>query len=121
VGDGEADSAVLRARRMAAHRGQSEVRTEHALFIIALDPGSAARRVLNDLGVDPAGVKKELARCMPPPPRPRRRLGKGRTGRTCSFCGCADPGRPMVAGPGVWICRDCVELSAGILRERAHA
>jgi ATP-dependent Clp protease ATP-binding subunit ClpA len=116
VGDGEAGAAVLRARRMAAHRGQTEVRTEHLLFIIALDPGASARRVLNDLDVDPAHVKKELASCLPPPPRPRRRLGKGRTGRTCSFCGCANPDRPMVAGPNVWICADCVDLSSNILR-----
>jgi ATP-dependent Clp protease ATP-binding subunit ClpA len=119
VGDSEADSAVLRARRMAVHRGQMEARTEHALFIIGLDPGSAARRVLNDLGVDPAHIKKELAPCLPPPPRPRRRPGKGRVGRTCSFCGCADRDRPMVAGPGVWICVNCIDLSATILRERA--
>lgn len=119
IGDGEADSAVLRARRMAAHRGQHEVRTEHVLFIIALDPGCAARRVLNDLGVDPAAhIKKELAPCLPPPPRPRRRLGKGRGGRSCSFCGCTNPERPMVAGPGVWICTDCVQLSASILSTR---
>jgi hypothetical protein len=119
VGDGEADEAVVQARRLAARRGQSQVRTEHLLFVLALDPGSAARRVLNHLGVDPARIKKELADCLPPPPRPRRRLGKGRTGqRTCSFCGCTDPGRAMVAGPGVWICGECVQLSAEILRSQ---
>lgn len=118
VGDGEGESAVLRASRTAVERGQSEVRTEHLLFVIALDPGSAARRVLNDLGVDPARIKRELAACLPSPPRSRRRLGKGRNGRTCSFCGCADPNRPMVAGPAVWICAACVELSTGILSAR---
>jgi ATP-dependent Clp protease ATP-binding subunit ClpA len=119
VGDGEADEAVLQARRLAARRGQSEVRTEHLLFVLAVDSGSAARRVLNHLGVDPARVKKELAEWLPSPPRPRRRLGKPRaTARTCSFCGCGDPGRAMVAGPGVWICGECVQLSADILRSR---
>lgn len=118
VGDGEAEHALLRARRMAAQRGQLEVRTEHALLAIGLDPGSAAHRVLNEIGVDPARIKKELARCLPSSPRSRR-AGKGRAGRSCSFCGCTDPGRPMVAGPGVWICRDCVQLSLSILRERA--
>jgi ATP-dependent Clp protease ATP-binding subunit ClpA len=118
IGDGEADDAVLQARRLTARRGQSQVNSEHLLLVMALDPGSSARRVLNDLGVDPAQIKKELADCIPPPPRPRRRLGKGRSGRTCSFCGCADPGRPMVAGPGVWICGECVQLSTNILRTR---
>jgi ATP-dependent Clp protease ATP-binding subunit ClpA len=118
VGDGEADNAVLQARRMAARRGQSQVRSEHVLFVMALDPGSSARRVLNDLGIDSDQIKKELVDWIPPHPRSRRRLGKGRdrSGRACSFCGCTDPGRAMVAGPGVWICGECLQLSASILR-----
>jgi ATP-dependent Clp protease ATP-binding subunit ClpA len=116
VGDGEAHTAVTYARRHAVRRGQSQVRTEHLLSVMVLDPGSSARRVLNDLGVDAARITKELSEASPPRPRPRRRLGKGRTGRTCSFCGCTDPGRPMVAGPGVWICEECVQLSADVLR-----
>jgi ATP-dependent Clp protease ATP-binding subunit ClpA len=114
VGDGDAESALVQAKRLAARRGQSQVRTEHLLFVLALDCGAAARRVLNDLGVDPARVKKELADTLPPPPR-RRRMG--RTGRTraCSCCGCADAGRPMVAGPGVWICGECVQTSTDVL------
>jgi ATP-dependent Clp protease ATP-binding subunit ClpA len=116
VGDGDADRALTEARRMAARAGQSQVRTEHLLFVIAVDPGCSARRVLNDLGVDVAVIKKELSDFLPPPPRHRRRLGKGRSGRACSFCGCADAGRPMVAGPGVWICGECVQLSVDILR-----
>ncbi len=117
VGDGDADWALTEARRMAARAGQSQVRTEHLLFVVAVDPGCSARRVLNDLGVDVARIKKELSEFLPPPPR-RRRLGKGRTGRACSFCGCADAGRPMVAGPGVWICGECVQLSVDILRTK---
>lgn len=120
VGDGEADGAILGARRLAAERGQHEVRTEHVLFVVALDAGSAAGRVLNDLDIDRAQVKKELSACLPPPPR-QRRLGKGRVGRACSFCGCADADRPMVSGPGVHICADCVELSTDVLRQRAGA
>jgi len=116
VGDGDAENALTQARRLAAQDGQSQVRTEHLLFVMALDPGSSARRVLNDLGVDVARIKKELNEYIPPPPRRRRRLGKGRTGRACSFCGCTDPGRPMVAGPGVWICGECIQLSIDILR-----
>jgi ATP-dependent Clp protease ATP-binding subunit ClpA len=118
AGDGEAHAAVNSARRLAAERGHNEVRTEHLLFVIALDPGSAARRVLNDLGVEVAEIKKILAELIPSRPPRRRRLGKGRTGRTCSFCGCTDPDRAMVAGPGVWICGECVQLSADILDHR---
>ncbi len=114
VGDGEAEVAVGHARRLAAGRGQRQVDTQQVLFVIALDPGSAARRVLNDLGVDPARMKKELADMIPPPVRSRSR-GKRIRGRVCAFCGCTDPDRPMVAGPGVWICANCVHLGVEIL------
>jgi hypothetical protein len=116
VGDGEADEAVIQARRLAARRGQSQFRTEHLLFCLALDPGSSARRVLNDLGVDPAQVKKELQEWIPPVARRSRRIRKGTTtGRACSFRGCSDLG-PLVAGPGVYICGNCVQTSMEILR-----
>jgi ATP-dependent Clp protease ATP-binding subunit ClpA len=116
VGDGEAEEAVIQARRLAARRGQSQLRTEHLLFCLALDPGSSARRVLNDLGVDPAQVKKELQEWIAPVPRRSRRIRKGMTtGRACSFCGCADLG-PLVAGPGVYICGSCIQTSMEILR-----
>jgi ATP-dependent Clp protease ATP-binding subunit ClpA len=114
VGDGDAESALVQAKHLAARRGQSQVRTEHLLFVLALDCGSASRRVLNDLGVDPARVKKELAELVPPPPR-RRRIGRTGRARACSFCGCSDAGRPMVAGPGLWICGECVQTSADVL------
>jgi ATP-dependent Clp protease ATP-binding subunit ClpA len=121
VGDGEAETAVLTARRFAADRGQHLTRTEHVLFILAMDPGSSARRVLDDLNVDVglARIKKELGDLVPPPPRRGRRgrrSGKpDQHGRACSFCGCADPNRAMVNGPGVRICSDCVTLATDIV------
>jgi ATP-dependent Clp protease ATP-binding subunit ClpA len=116
VGDGEAGQAVTGARRLAARRGQSQFRTEHLLFCLALDPGSSARRVLNDLDVDPARVKKELQEWIAPVQRRHRRIGKSKdTSRACSFCGCKDLG-PLVAGPGVWICGSCAQTALEILR-----
>ena len=116
AGDGEAEQAVTGARRLAARRGQSQFRTEHLLFCIALDPGSAARRVLDDLDVDPARIKKELQEWVAPVQRRHRRIGKaGGTIRACSFCGCKDLG-PLVAGPGVWICGSCAQTASEILR-----
>ncbi|MEU5991941.1 ClpX C4-type zinc finger protein [Spirillospora sp. NPDC047418] len=104
---------------MAARRGQSHVRTEHLLFALITDEGAASRRVLDDVGLDIAVIKKELNEVIPPVPRrPRRRQRKGQCDprdRACSFCGCTDTGRPMVAGPGVWICNDCVTLATDIL------
>ena len=116
VGDGDAAQAVTGARRLAARQGQSQVRTEHLLFCVALDPGSSARRILNDLGVEPTRVKKELEEWVAPVQRRHRRAGKGKTaGRACSFCGCQDLG-PLVAGPGVWICGSCAQTALEILR-----
>ena len=84
TGDGEAGQAITGARRLAAQRGLPQVRTGHLLFCIALDPGSSARRILNDLGIDPAQVKKELAGTVTPVTpvqRRHRRYGRSRGGR----------------------------------------
>jgi hypothetical protein len=87
------------------------------LFWLAIDPGSSARRVLNDLGVDIARVKKELEEWLGPVQRRPRRIGKSKgTDGACSFC-CKDLG-PLVAGPGVWICGDWVQTSLEILRSQ---
>jgi ATP-dependent Clp protease ATP-binding subunit ClpA len=115
VGDGQGDSALAGARRLAAGRGHCELRTEHLLFCIALDPGSAARRILNDLAVDPARVKRELEQCVAPvPKRHAARRGKATQGG-CSFCGSSGTG-PLVAGPGVRICGNCLQICLDILR-----
>lgn len=55
------------------------------------------------------------------PPRRRRRRGKA-LDHHCSFCGKGqDSDVEMVAGPGVWICAECVALAGEILAERAGA
>lgn len=115
IGDGQGEAALAGARRLAAGRGHGELRTEHVLFCIALDPGSAARRVLNDLDVDPARVKRELEKCVAPAPQRRAsRRGKAAQG-ACSFCGRSDTG-PLVAGPGVCICGNCLQIGLDVLR-----
>ena len=119
VGDGQAEAALAGARRLAADRGQNQLRGEHVLFVIGVDPGSSARRVLTDLGVSAAAVKKEIEACVGAPPRRRRRFARDQ--RVCGFCGCADADRPMVAGPGVFICAPCVALCAEILEREARA
>ncbi|MFG1697116.1 Clp protease N-terminal domain-containing protein [Nonomuraea sp. NPDC049309] len=124
VGDGEANDAVLCARRFAAARGQNLARTEHLLFVLATDPGCSAHRILDVLGVQAAQIKKELSEWIPAPPRSGRRtrkIGKVPTGvRACSFCGCTDPHRAMVHGPGVQICGACVTIATEIVAAR-HA
>src|SRR6266545_957514 len=46
------DAAAHNAAANATSDEPPEVRTEHLLAVLALDPGSRARRVLNELGVD---------------------------------------------------------------------
>ncbi|MGH3859158.1 Clp protease N-terminal domain-containing protein [Actinokineospora sp.] len=110
----EAAQAVENARDHARQRGHNYVGTEHLLFVISADPGSQARRVLQDLGVGFAAVKRELEDVLCAAPagwRSRRRRRAGDAATACSFCGRAKPGVPMVAGPGVCVCADCVRLA----------
>jgi ATP-dependent Clp protease ATP-binding subunit ClpA len=55
------EAAAHHAQAAGGDHGPVAVGTEHLLLVLALDPGSRARRVLTDLGVDIAVIKKELA------------------------------------------------------------
>ena len=104
---------------------EPEVRPEHLLAVLALDPGSRARRVLNDLGTDIAAIKGELQCHITLQPRRPARWWKRRTppeAAGCSFCGRTQTaaGR-LVNGPGVQICGACVDLAHEILRIKAPA
>jgi ATP-dependent Clp protease ATP-binding subunit ClpA len=116
-------AAAYRAATATPDSPQAEVRTEHLLSVLALDPGSRARRVLNDLGVDIAALKRELARYVAGQPRQRASRWKrspGNVGRSCSFCGRSEKvAGHLVAGPAVHICASCVALADQILCKRA--
>jgi len=112
----DAAEAIASARGFAQERGHNYVGTEHLLMVLASDPGSQARRVLNDLGVGVDAVKAikrvlDDLECRPP-----RRLGRRRRRAmelVCSFCGRSqEKVGPLVAGPGVCICQRCVGLAA---------
>jgi len=116
----EARAAVEGAAGLARRAGLPYVGTEHLLGALALDPGSRARRVLGHLDVSVPAIKKELE-CYISPGKQRRRRGK-RAAQQCSFCG-KDPAGDvrLVAGPGVWICTECVALATEILAEARYA
>jgi len=116
----EARAAVEGAASLSRRAGLCYVGTEHLLGALALDPGSRARRVLAHLDVSIPAIKKELE-CYISPGRQRRRRGKRAT-QHCSFCG-KDPasGVRLVAGPGVWICAECVTLATEIIAETGGA
>jgi hypothetical protein len=106
------EAAAHHALAAARDRPEASVGTEHLLAVLALDPGSRARRVLTDLGVDIALIKKELACYTTVQPHRRRRFGRRRqTHRpACAFCGAAEtPARPLARGPGVTICGTCAQ------------
>jgi hypothetical protein len=119
------DAAAHNAAMSAPARGeQPELRTEHLLAVLALDPGSRARRVLNDLGVDIAALKRELQCYISVNPTRPARWWKRRppAHQGCSFCGRADADSgQLVHGPGVAICRACIALAADILHTRQPA
>jgi hypothetical protein len=115
VSDGR--PAVEVAATLAQRAGQCYVGTEHLLGALALDPGSRARRVLAQLGVSIPAIKKELE-CYTGPGKQRRRRHGKTAGHRCSFCGKPPAsGLPLVAGPGVWICAECISLCNEILAE----
>lgn len=114
----DASEAIEGARGLARERGDAYVGTEHLLFVLGTDPGSRARRVLNDLGVDVAAIKRELEDTLCPTPRRRRRRRRTQE-PACSFCRRpqSKAGR-LVAGPGVCICENCVDLAYDELSPR---
>lgn len=113
----DAQDAVRGAESLARRGGCEHVGTEHLLGALALDPGSRARRVLGKLNVSIPAIKKELE-CYISPAKPRRRRRGKPAGPACSFCGkprAAD--LRLVAGPGVYICAECVALCNEILAD----
>lgn len=111
----EARDAIGGAEELARRGGCGYVGTEHLLGALALDPGSRARRVLGNLGVSIPGIKKELECYISPGRQRRRKRGKATAG-ACSFCGKrGGAGLRLVAGPGVFICAECVGLCTEIL------
>ena len=109
------EAAAHHALAAAGDADGVTVGTEHLLLVLALDSGSRARRVLTDLGVDIALIKKELACYVTGPPRPARGFGRRHRARrpTCSFCGAAETAtRRLVHGPCVTICGTCAHRAA---------
>jgi len=67
----EATHTIEAARRYAQEEGSAATGTEHLLAALTDDPGSHARRVLNDLAIDAADIKRALQHVLCPPPQRR--------------------------------------------------
>jgi hypothetical protein len=116
------EAAAHHAVAVAPDPEEVEVGTEHLLLVLALDPGSRARRVLTDLRVDIALIKKELACYVTGNPRRSHRFRRRKPQLTCSFCGGSQtPHRPLVRGPNVTICGTCAQRAAESLASARRA
>jgi ATP-dependent Clp protease ATP-binding subunit ClpA len=114
----EAREALRRAASIARQTGRTEVDTEHLLAALAFDPGSRARRVLNHLGVSAGALKRGLDQYVGTGRRRRKRSGAL---PACSFCGKTSAQvRRLIAGPGVYICDECIDLCNEIIAEEAE-
>lgn len=117
------EAAAHRAQVNVSDSGDVSVGTEQLLAVLALDHGSRAYRILVDLGVDVAAVKKELACYLTLNPPRTRRFGRARraTTATCSFCGAAEsPTRPLAHGAGAMICTVCAQRAVQSLARRSR-
>ena len=97
-------------------------------------PADAGGRYRRDLRRRPGrGAPAGPARAPPPAPRPPRqpprRQGAGRMARVgdggdllkCSFCGKSQKQvKKLIAGPGVYICDECIDLCNEIIEEELH-
>ena len=123
----QARCALEEAHRLVCRsHGDAVVGTEHLLFVLATDPGGRARRVLNELGVDPSAIKRELdlrpARRLDVRAGRRRRRTAEKAECSCSFCRRPRSATgPQVAGPGVNICQGCVSRARDALHTRSHS
>jgi bacterioferritin-associated ferredoxin len=118
--DAERDAAVARAEFYRA------VRRLHL-------HGSSLRELAGDLGlshqrvhqiVEEAGGSRRRIRSQPSPGQSQNQsqAGEHRQQLSCTFCGKPQHQvRKLIAGPGVWICGDCVTLTRGVLADGTSA
>jgi hypothetical protein len=120
----EANAALFGAEQLSTERtpvcAPIVVSTPQLLAVIATNPGSRGRRVLNEMGVSVADIKSRLHCYINVPRTPlgrrSRRRRRDEAQARCSFCGhLRTEERRLVAGPNVWICADCVTLCGEIL------
>ncbi|WP_432193601.1 ClpX C4-type zinc finger protein [Streptomyces sp. bgisy027] len=112
-------------RRCAPPRRPSGLGPPTALEVIATNLGSRARRVLNDLGVDVADIKRRLHTTSVSPALPSAGGPVANAARTTSLLAAPSAANRkarsagLVSGPDVWICADCVVLCGEILAQPA--
>jgi hypothetical protein len=91
--------ALALARREARHDRSAHVRSEHILLGLLREGGGVAATVLTRLGVEDDDLRHRIREAS----------------LSCSFCGRNGLDAPgLVAGPGVYICANCVREAGGL-------
>jgi transcription elongation factor Elf1 len=113
--------------REALHLGHNYIGTEHlVLGLIREGEGVGAQVLTGGFGLSLERVREDVLRRLTGmlPGRRRERLwgrrsqSKHTEAHDCSFCGKpADEVDKIVAGPGVWICNECIGLCNQIVAE----
>lgn len=113
----EASERVTRAEcELEAAQGEfkSGVRRLH-------DAGASLREIAGALELSHQRVHQLVATGPGLLRRRGRRTSELQT-RSCSFCGVVEPATPhMIAGPGVFICSECVDLARGVVAAGGEA
>jgi predicted DNA-binding transcriptional regulator AlpA len=114
--------------REALHFQHNYIGTEHVLLALIREKGGVAWKVLEELGLKQAQARSTVIDTMGGVHV--RRLGitfsapeeePDDSAEACSFCGKRrEDAKKLIAGPGVSICDDCVELAAGIVAEETR-
>ena len=93
----QAKAALEQSLREALSLGHEHIGTEHLLLGVIEDPDGLAVRMLGELGVTPAQIRRQVIQQAPPgaplpdpPPRARRIAGSARAGDIAAFLSSAD-------------------------------
>ncbi len=111
-----ARDVIQRAAALAEQAGRSEVDAGDLPAELVRDPDSRAGCVLSHLGVSTTALKQGLESYVGPGKQRRRKLH--RADLACSFCAKSKQQVTMlIAGPGVYICDECIDLCHEIVTE----
>ena len=109
------------ALREAKALADPVISTQHILLAIVREKDGVACQILDKLGLSMKEVRKvtlEAAQSWVQPKRARRRDKSKDDLFSCSFCGKPQTQvEKLIAGPGVYICNECVDLCKDIITE----
>jgi predicted DNA-binding transcriptional regulator AlpA len=105
----------LREARAAA---EANVDTEHILLALVRESDGVAWQILDKLGLKKKEVREVALESSRSWVRPKRRSKRVEELMSCSFCSKTQKQvKKLIAGPGVYICNECIDLCNDIIVE----